>query len=143
MSSIIKGDLFSTNYNYTIITTNAVVKKDGCLVMGAGIAKVVRDKWKGIDYVLGQQILRHATPKRYGLIVGKRLGILQTKNCFSDKSDLELVKYSVELLRQFALEHPKDTIGINYPAIGCGGLKKFQVQPILNTLPNNVFIHTK
>lgn len=49
-----------------LFTANAVLTADGRLVMGAGIAKQVRDKFAGVDLALGEQI-EHGS--RFGLLV--------------------------------------------------------------------------
>lgn len=60
----IKGNLFKPNtYRPSIglpdaicITTNGGWKKNGCAVMGAGVAKQARDLFPGIDKVLGDRL---------------------------------------------------------------------------------------
>lgn len=38
------------------ITTNGFVKRSGAAVMGAGVAKQAKERWRFIDYTLGQYI---------------------------------------------------------------------------------------
>ena len=40
-----------------LFTANGVIKRNGALVMGAGIAKTVRDKWPGIDLKIGTPLI--------------------------------------------------------------------------------------
>ncbi len=51
-------DVFRHLYTDSILafTTNGVVKKDGCLVMGRGIAYAVKQRFKGIDKALGRLV---------------------------------------------------------------------------------------
>lgn len=53
----IKGNIFSyTNADAICLTTNGFVKRSGAAVMGAGIAKQAKERWRFIDYTLGQAI---------------------------------------------------------------------------------------
>lgn len=38
------------------ITTNGYIKKNGCAVMGAGVAKQARDRFDGLDRLLGEKL---------------------------------------------------------------------------------------
>lgn len=53
-----KGNMLEMNADAICITTNGFVKGNGASVMGAGIARQIRDLLPGIDKVLGQKIAR-------------------------------------------------------------------------------------
>ena len=50
MSVFMTGDMWRVfdEVDYFVITTNAIIKRNGAVVMGAGIAKQMRDKYPGI-----------------------------------------------------------------------------------------------
>jgi len=139
------GDMWSVfdEVDYFIITTNAVIKKNGAVVMGAGIAKQVRDKYPGIDVDIGRGIkaIRN-TQNQYGLIVGNKIGVFQVKYHFKDTANLGLISQSVKELAAHANANPDKTYALNYPGIGNGGLKRWVVEPLLADLPDNVQIWT-
>lgn len=146
MPTYVKGDMWPV-FNKTdlfLITTNSVIKDDGCLVMGAGIAKQAKLKYPGIDYALGQSILSKPNPIKYLLIVSdkwpeKKLGCFQTKYHWRDSSPIELIEASTKALFNFVQD--KDIrVDIPLPGCGNGGLKLNQVKSILECLPDNVFI---
>lgn len=135
-------DVFDTTDHF-IITTNAFVKNNGALVMGAGIAKQVRDRWPGIDVEIGQTILRICgNGGAYGLILQNKLGVFQVKHHFKHQANLALIKKSSLALEALARANPDKTYSMNYPGIGNGHLNKWAVEPLLLNLPDNVEIWT-
>lgn len=126
------------------ITTNSVIKTDGSLVMGAGIAKTVRDIFPGIDFRLGQQIQKgFGNLSEYNLIFDTdipMIGAFQTKIHFSEDSKIDVIKNSINKLKDFALNNIEKVIYLSYPGIHHGRLSPEIVEPHLQGLPNNVFV---
>jgi len=93
-----------------IFTSNGVVKKDGSLVMGKGIAKLVRDFYPGIDRVFGRRVRTYGNHPFILKIEGKAspsprfVMSFPTKHHWRDRSSLELIRES----RKKALEEIKD-----------------------------------
>jgi hypothetical protein len=52
-------DLWTSEADALCITTNGFVKKNGCAVMGAGVAAQAVKRFPGIDEVLGRLIKNH------------------------------------------------------------------------------------
>jgi hypothetical protein len=132
-----------------LITTNSFVKKDGRLVMGAGIAKQARDRYTDLDLSMGQYVEDNGGHLgRYGLIVSNfwplsRMGLFQVKYHWRDSADISLVEFSTNKLLQWIKKHDKENvmrIHLNYPAIGNGGLTEEKVFPIISELPDNVTV---
>jgi hypothetical protein len=147
---------------YVFVTTNAVLKQDGSLVMGAGAAGHAAKRWPGLDKLFGHFVAVYGS--KYGLILplatrgfegsamlskkffGRSsipdywlVGALQTKMHYRSNSTLDLVGNSISKLRGFA--HMRDIpIHINYPGVGLGGLRVADVHPLLETLPDNVTV---
>lgn len=99
-----KGDLFAQACSAIVIPTNGVVKQNGMAVMGAGVAKTARDRYVGIDTILGD-LLREkgnhvhilggawlsASPER-------KIVSFPTKHDWRDPSNLSLIRRSAEEL---------------------------------------------
>lgn len=144
--------------DYICFTSNSFVKNNGSLVMGAGFAKSIKDKFPNIDLEFGKlinsitdlvsihrtsyDILKRNFP-RYGLVFIDNIGAFQTKYSFNNPSTVELIQFSTEKLKEFAENNPNKLIGLNYPGIGLGKLQEEQVLPIIETLPDNVLIYKK
>lgn len=131
--------------DHFIITTNAIVKRNGALVMGAGIAKKVRDNNPGIDVLCGQAIERGQYPdQQYGVIlnVSGNLGLFQVKRHYKDYADINLIHYSTQMLYAHAIKHPDDQYAMNFPGIGNGKLAYNDVKPWTDSLPDNVQVWT-
>lgn len=130
-----------------IFTGNSYLKQNGALVMGAGIAKEVRDKFPGLDMRFGKWI-----DKQFGghlgffgftaakMKGGPKVGVFQTKRHFKDDSDLELIKKSVAALALWIRLHKPKRVDMNFPGIGHGNLNRDDVLEIINELPDVVNI---
>ncbi len=131
-----------------IVTTNSTIKRDGRLVMGRGAALEARNKIKDIDLECGAAINGRGL---YGFIevksptrVGKAgFGIFQVKRIFNADAELDIIKYSTDMLEVYAERNAEIQIRMNFPGIGAGRLKYNDVLPLLQSLPDNVTICVK
>jgi hypothetical protein len=135
------GDVWSAfdDVDFLFFTANSVVSPEG-LVMGAGMARQVRDRFPIIPVVFGRRVIEIA-PQDYNVLVFGKIGAFQTKRHYAQPSTLELIASSVAALNNFISFFaipPK--IALNYPGIGLGGLSKHKVFPIIQRLPSNVQI---
>ena len=93
-----------------VFTSNGVVKRNGALVMGRGIAKLVRDFYPGIDRVFGRRVKTYGNRPFIVKIEGKAspsprfVMSFPTKHHWRDRSSLELIRES----RKKAVEELKD-----------------------------------
>ena len=142
----IKGDIF--DYigiaDAICVTTNGIVKKNGELVMGAGIAKAMANKYPDLAKVLGKKV--NTTGKNIvfkGIEAKDNQGTyilsFPTKNDYRSKSDLELIRRSAIRLKYLADIHKLNNIIIPCPGIGCGGLKKADVVNLLKDILDDRF----
>ena len=140
-------------YQSVFITTNSCIKKTGELVMGRGFAKSCAVAFPELALKAGEAI---GSDNKYGIIedvlidscisIGDThttrrkisLGLFQVKFNWRDNATLELVKYSTEMLKKLALTNSQVSYALNYPAIGNGHLSKQDIEPIIETLPDNV-----
>jgi hypothetical protein len=126
-----------------LITTNSIVKRNGAVVMGRGIAKTLRDTYPGIDKKLGEAIT--SIGNKYGVVIVQfknvPIGAFQVKYHYADDADLDLIQYSVHKLSSIANKHKDLIFKCNFPAIGNGHLKYEDVLPLVEQLPNNVLLY--
>lgn len=131
-------------------TSNFTVRKDGKAVMGAGVAKVFKEAFEGLDVMFGD-IIKHNTDN-----VTRDLGDWQldnrkvrviaypTKNHWSEYSNLELIQKSAKGLKHLVEGDPSLQEGvILLPRPGChhGGLKWEDVKQVIEPiLPQNVVV---
>ena len=145
MPSYMTGNMWEMlgQVDWFCITTNAIVKNNGALVMGAGIAKQVRDYQQGIDKICGDVVRQHAVHNLYGFIEAMPgLGLFQVKQHFKDKADLGIIRHSVVKMQEHIKNHPGDLYALNFPGIGNGKLQYDEVKPIIDALPDNVTVWT-
>jgi len=127
------GNIFDYELHENValcIPTNSVIKQDGTAVMGAGLAKIVRDRYNGCDVVLGAII------EKKGAIVKQfwenpNLIAFPTKFDWKDDSSLELIEVSCKGLVDLQIKKNFDKIYL--PKVGCGlgSLAWNIVKPIL------------
>jgi hypothetical protein len=146
-----KGDMWSV-YGETdlfLFTGNGYVTKMGRLVMGAGMAKQVRDRFPGIDLAIGEMLVqdyrRLPDVFMYYLLVSqdfpkKKVGIFQVKRKWSYNADLEIIKISTDELLKFLSRKKVNKVDLNFPGIGNGNLKREDVLPTISALPDNVHV---
>jgi hypothetical protein len=139
-----------------VVTTNSTIKgANGALVMGRGAALELKERVLGIDLECGDVIRDFAHEhrhKNYGFQVVRApswkegepwkvgIGIFQVKHHFKDKADPGLIATSVMGLTEYARKYPQVNVRLNFPGIGAGRLKREDVEPLLEALPNNVTI---
>lgn len=121
------------------ITSNSIIRDNGRLVMGAGVAKYFRDSVYNIDKIAGDSVILN------GNIFQKILTrndinyyLFPTKNNWKDNSDINLIKYSAKQLNEYIFEN-KIIDNFILPMPGCrnGGLNKNivlkELENIINT----------
>lgn len=132
--------------NLFLITTNSTIKKNGALVMGAGIAKQARDTFPGLDISLGRVIQNKCgNLGLYHILISdrwpeKKLGIFQVKREYSGKAELSIIEESVKMLNELIIKHNIENVHLNYPGIGNGGLSKEEVEPTIMQLSEDATI---
>jgi hypothetical protein len=144
----IRGNIFDVKDADAIcVTTNGVVKHNGELVMGAGIAKVFRDKFPGLAVTLGRFV------KQYGNVVcfvsdyDNKLDTgdynvisFPTKHDWKDKSIIQLIQVSARGLVETADLYDLEKVILTRPGCGLGGLNwETQVKPAIKDILDDRF----
>jgi hypothetical protein len=138
-----------------LFTGNCIVRNDGALVMGRGLAKQVKQKFSYIPYILGgfiEQHREHNQTSYYGIMtcyhkftykeddIRRELGVFQVKTVYNKPAKLSLIGFSVITLINNIEECDYKKVYLNYPGIGNGGLTEEQVFPIIKDLPDSVYV---
>lgn len=117
-----------------VCTTNMIVKQDGDLVMGAGVAKAFKKRWPGLPREWGTRITegRHNN----GFMIDKSpfepwLVAFPTKRDWRNKSDLLLITQSARILMCVTRAMGWSKVLMTRPGCGNGGLSWPVVRKIL------------
>jgi len=141
------GDMFKAKVDVLFVTTNAFVRGDGCLVMGRGAAYQMTQLYPWTHKTFGKLVTGWAVryPNQpYGILVAAEvpckpvLGIFQVKHHFRDEASPDLIINSVHQLSIWATHSPLTRFAVNFPGIGNGRLRRKDVLPLLQPLPDNV-----
>lgn len=119
------------------VTTNGIIKKNGELVMGKGIALQAAQRFPDIPARLGKAVKAYGNFTFY--MEDHRIMSFPTKDHWKDHSDLIIIKASAVnamiLAKHFNLSH----VFLTPPGCGNGGLHWAQVEPIISPILDNRF----
>ena len=129
--------------NLFLITTNPIVTKAGKLVMGRGIAAQMRDNFPGSDVEFANLVRafpqHHVMSMSYDPVFGRQhVGFFMVKLHWNDPAHIPTIMRSTARLIEIAPMYAR--IDLNFPGIGNGKLKREDVLPIIEQLPDNVHI---
>ena len=127
--------------NIYMFTANSTIRNNGCLVMGAGCAKAVRDTYQGVDKLFGKKIEINQYGVEFVKWKEQYIGAFQTKYHWQKSSPLSLVEYSCQKLRSIANKRPQHIFHLPFPAISHGGRGVDEVMPLVQVLPDNVIVY--
>ena len=126
--------------NILCITTNGFVKKNGEAVMGRGIASQAKKLFPKLPAYFGESLLRHGN---HVIWLGKWgqwfLVSFPTKHNWWEKSDPELIKISVQELKQLQI-YPIHKVYLPRPGCSNGGLNWIDVKPLVENLNDQYII---
>ncbi len=149
---IFKVNILSNNVLETAdaicFTSNGVIRKDGRLVMGAGVAKAFRDRFSYLDAEAAKCVETNGNCCQ--LIgdwnTGNRLipiVAFPTKHHWRNPSDIKLIEKSVNELIVLADTNGWKTIYLPAPGVSNGGLSwENEVKPLLIKKLDDRFIIT-
>lgn len=112
-----QGNIWKQNSQFVCVTTNGVVKHNGELVMGAGIALEAKQKFPELPKRLGTLVHTFGNLPFYL----EDIGIISfpTKNHFKENSDIKLIERSAKEIAAFVIIR-NDLKSIALPRPGCG-----------------------
>lgn len=120
---------------YVVVPTNGYVKKNGCAVMGRGLAKQASDKHPALAGALGRRITRFGNVVQ--LFPDIKVIAFPVKHHWSETADVNLINESARKLSVLAVGI---TNTILIPRVGCGNgrLPWFTVKPVLEKWLNHL-----
>lgn len=135
--------------NDTIVTTtNGIVNKNDCAVMGKGNALIVKNKFKNfkVDELLGTYLKKYGNRAFY---LGKfeyedkniSIATFPTKQSYRDNSDIELIKLSAKQIVIIANKFNLEKIYLPIPGCTNGNLKWSDVKNNLTILDSRFYIY--
>lgn len=146
-------DVFGKTHNF-IITTNPIRRKDGAVVMGRGIAKEAATRFPRLPYDFGHRLDYLSLPEiefRYTGFIGRYDNQLITyfmvKDHWRSEARLDYIDASCKSLIWDNTSRGTpgtymwaNRIDLNFPGIGNGKLRREDVLPIIEQLPDNVHV---
>jgi hypothetical protein len=136
-----KSDLF-------LITTNPIVRKDGAIVMGRGIASQARDRFPDLPYHFAGRLgvlnglfgEGQCLVDSIGEYENQLVGFFMVKDHWAEDAKLPIITRSVQELMDWLSDEPFTRVDLNFPGIGNGKLKREDVLPVIEQLPDNVHV---
>lgn len=135
----IVGNLWDYKGQWIIVPTNNTLKKCGCAIMGAGVAKQAALCFPNLPKELGFRI--QFADSGVHLFSGLRIIAVPTKNHWRDKSDISLITQGIIQLRVFVKFYSDSLFYL--PRLGCGlgGLNwETEVKPSLARMLDDRFV---
>ena len=119
--------LHSPEFDIKCTTTNMIIKGDGKLVMGGGVAKLMLDEFPHVDRIFAEIIRRSGHRQMIQAIPDDTHGIcflvgFPTKLDYKDPSPLWLVERSMKQLVAFKAMVGARKVLLPAPGCGLGGL---------------------
>jgi len=124
------------------IPTNGFIKKDGTGVMGAGVAFQAAEQFPELPRLLGMSLQKRNNVVSLLLDKPNLIYSFPVKHAWYEKADKKLIKASVVQLLALARKHPERRFILPRPGCGNGKLKYEGIRPLLEVLPDNVFVIT-
>jgi hypothetical protein len=117
--------------DWICITTCGVVKQDGRLVMGRGIALEASKRYPGLSKTAGALV--SANGLKVEALWYEKLILFPTKYHYKDKSDINLILRSTIQLIDVFNSHGWEDCRVLLPRVGTGngGLDWAEVEPLL------------
>jgi O-acetyl-ADP-ribose deacetylase (regulator of RNase III) len=146
----ITGDIFEQKDADAIcVTTNGIVNNSGEIIMGAGIAKVFRDKYSDTEFGslasnLGIMVKKHGNHVFIGCherVDQHKIAIVSfpTKEHYNDKSTINLIVRSANELVEKTNKNKWKKVVLPRPGCGLGGLNWEEVKPHLEEIFDDRF----
>jgi O-acetyl-ADP-ribose deacetylase (regulator of RNase III) len=116
-------------------TSNGIVKANGQLVMGGGVAKLFVDRWPELATQAGA-LVRKSGNRVYQFVMkeGPIVVSFPTKHHFKDASSLELIQTSAKQLMELTDRLGWQNVYLTRPGVGLGRLSYAQVKPVIDAV---------
>jgi hypothetical protein len=152
MPTYVTGELWDelNKADLLLVTTNSTLNARSELVMGAGAAGAMKERFPYLPALFGRYIAKMGYVNGlYGFQFAKhptyttQLGIFQTKKYYNNPSTPEIIAFSAGMLCANIYHYNFGRVAMNFPGSGLDGLSKYTLKPLLEPLPKNVYIYSK
>jgi hypothetical protein len=131
----VQGNIWNSGCTYTAVTTNGIIKSNGNLVMGKGIALQASQRYPSLPRILAQHV--RAKGNVPCLVPECKILSFPTKHNWHDPSDPVLIVKSARLAMDLL---PRDcTCAMSRPGCGNGNLRWEQVKPLIDDILDDRF----
>jgi hypothetical protein len=136
------------NPGMIVISSHASLQENGRLFMSYGEALEAVKRIPEIEALCGRAVSDHAVEGVYGFLAVKPprpkerkigFGLFQTCVHWNEGSDLQILQYSMDCLRQYLENQPEIKVRMNFPGIS-DGLSVDEVSKVLVPLPPTITI---
>lgn len=132
-----KYNLWTFPAEYRCITTNGIVKNNGELVMGAGIALEAKRRFPKLPMKLGEYV------DEFGNVpfvcFEENIITFPTKHHWKDPSDLDLIVSSAKLIVNRVNVYTIGSVALTRPGCGNGNMVWSEVKPLIEDILDNRF----
>ena len=118
-------------------TTNGIIKKDGTLVMGAGIALQAKQRFPGVSEILAHMVKSHGNRAFY--LTTLNLFSFPTKHDWRDKSDIDLIAQSCHDIVDITTRMYFDRVFLPKPGCANGQLIWSEVNAVISGILDDRF----
>lgn len=143
-----RGDMFSIwgKTDMFLFTANPIINKQGLAVMGRGIALQLAERVPTIrrDFAERMRLLAEFWGPCNCDIIDRyddqSVGFFMVKDHWKNQARLDIIERSCKELDSWIMDDAMDRVDLNFPGIGNGKLKRGDVLPIIEKLPDNVHV---
>lgn len=133
------GDIWTSGADVICVTTNGMLKRNGELVMGKGIAMEAIQRFPTLGKLLGHHV---KCSGNYPIVIDfddVKIASFPTKNDWRKDSDIQLIEESAILLKNVL---PKDVKHVAMSRVGCGNgnLNWNRVKAVLKPILDDRFV---
>lgn len=122
------------------ITTNGIVKSNGELVMGAGVALEAKKRYPNLPYFIGLHVREKGNIPGIFNYYKETIISFPTKDHFKNKSNIDLIINSARDIVIIANMYKLNEIYLTRPGCGLGGLDWNYVRDKISPILDNRFI---
>jgi hypothetical protein len=138
-----KGEMFDAP-GVHIVTASSFISNDGTLVMSMGAGLSLKTRYPDLPKVFGAIIREYCGHQgRYGLILHGNKGVLQTRYDMGGRMEPDVIKYGLKILYSIAEGNPAMTYHLNHPGVSLNKMSIPEIDKLLGSLPENVWIWQK
>jgi len=134
-----QGNLWTFHhFDPVCITTNGMIRKDGTLVMGAGIALQAKQRFPEVPRKLADAVKIYGNRTMY--LTQERMFSFPTKHDWRDKSDINLIAESCTQLVGLTNKCKFSRVYLPVPGCANGQLDWNEVNPVISDILDDRFI---